>query len=100
MGYNEPLHHNPSGEPPATHRRYFAAMSSPPIVLAFAAADPTRGARGHGALPPPSGVGSQPPDPAHPLPAQATRGRAHPPAAGPRSAAAHARLRPPDHPAT
>jgi len=44
MSYNEPLHHNPSGEPPATHRRYFAAMSSPPIVLAFAAADPTGGA--------------------------------------------------------
>ena len=44
MGYNEPLHHNPSGEPPATHRRYVAAMSSPPIVLAFAAADPTGGA--------------------------------------------------------
>jgi hydroxymethylpyrimidine/phosphomethylpyrimidine kinase len=44
MGYNGPLHHNPSGEPPATQRRYFAAMSSPPIVLAFAAADPTGGA--------------------------------------------------------
>jgi hydroxymethylpyrimidine/phosphomethylpyrimidine kinase len=44
MSYNEPLHHNPSGEPPATHRRYFAAMPSPPIVLAFAAADPTGGA--------------------------------------------------------
>src|SRR5215831_15383383 len=44
MGYNGPAHHNPSGEPPATHRRYFAAMSSPPIVLAFAAADPTGGA--------------------------------------------------------
>jgi hydroxymethylpyrimidine/phosphomethylpyrimidine kinase len=44
MGYNGSLHHNPSGEPPATHRRYFAAMSSPPIVLAFAAADPTGGA--------------------------------------------------------
>jgi hydroxymethylpyrimidine/phosphomethylpyrimidine kinase len=44
MGYNGPLHHNPSGEPPATYRRYFAAMSSPPIVLAFAAADPTGGA--------------------------------------------------------
>jgi hydroxymethylpyrimidine/phosphomethylpyrimidine kinase len=44
MGYNEPLHHNLSGEPPATHRRYIAAMSSPPIVLAFAAADPTGGA--------------------------------------------------------
>ena len=44
MSYNESLHHNPSGEPPATQRRYFAAMSSPPIVLAFAAADPTGGA--------------------------------------------------------
>jgi hydroxymethylpyrimidine/phosphomethylpyrimidine kinase len=44
MRYNGPLHHNPSGEPPATHRRYFAAMPSPPIVLAFAAADPTGGA--------------------------------------------------------
>jgi hydroxymethylpyrimidine/phosphomethylpyrimidine kinase len=44
MGYNEPLHHNLTGEPPATHRRYIAAMSSPPIVLAFAAADPTGGA--------------------------------------------------------
>ena len=44
MGYNEPLHDNPSGEPPATHRRYIAAMPSPPIVLAFAAADPTGGA--------------------------------------------------------
>src|SRR5689334_25262756 len=44
MGYNGPLHHNLSGEPPATQRRYFAAMSSPPIVLAFAAADPTGGA--------------------------------------------------------
>src|SRR5262245_32507812 len=44
MGYNEPLHHNPSGEPPATDRRHFAAMPSPSIVLAFAAADPTGGA--------------------------------------------------------
>src|SRR5689334_25047548 len=44
MGYNGPLHHNLSGEPPATQRRYFAAMSSPPIVLAFAAADPSGGA--------------------------------------------------------
>src|SRR5262245_65784484 len=44
MRYNEPLHDNPSGEPPATHRRFFAAVSSPPIVLAFAAADPTGGA--------------------------------------------------------
>ena len=44
MSYNEPLHDNPSGEPPAIHRRDFASMSSPPIVLAFAAADPTGGA--------------------------------------------------------
>src|SRR5580765_5395155 len=28
MGYNGPLHHNPSDEPPASHRRFFAAMSS------------------------------------------------------------------------
>jgi len=44
MSYNGPLHHNLSGEPPATDRRYFAAMPTPPIVLAFAAADPTGGA--------------------------------------------------------
>jgi hydroxymethylpyrimidine/phosphomethylpyrimidine kinase len=44
MGYNELLHHNLSGEPPSTHRRYVAAMPTPPIVLAFAAADPTGGA--------------------------------------------------------
>jgi hydroxymethylpyrimidine/phosphomethylpyrimidine kinase len=44
VSYNEPLHDNPSGEPPAIHRRAFASMSSPPIVLAFAAADPTGGA--------------------------------------------------------
>jgi len=44
MSYNGPSDDNPSGEPPAIHRRYFAAMPSPPIVLAFAAADPTGGA--------------------------------------------------------
>lgn len=44
MSYNGSLHHNLSGEPPATYRRYTAAMSTPPIVLAFAAADPTGGA--------------------------------------------------------
>src|SRR6266404_6108514 len=49
IGYNGPSHHNLSDEPPASYRRFFAAqpMSAsalPPIVLAFAAADPTGGA--------------------------------------------------------
>src|SRR6266853_1256923 len=47
MGYNGSSHHNLSDEPPASHRRFSLPMSSPtlpPIVLAFAAADPTGGA--------------------------------------------------------
>src|SRR5260221_7747602 len=47
MVYNGPSHHNLSDDPPASHRRFSLPISSPtlpPIVLAFAAADPTGGA--------------------------------------------------------